>query len=138
MKRKKIILTTTACLQTLLLLGFILGIFIASNSNNRDLEFIPVFCFFAFATVQVLGTLLNFILYKKNQAKKYLKSLLWIQIVGTILICLLGMSKVNFLNEIAGGLFFFIWMFIPFFQAIWCFTFSWAYALEKEQVSEYV
>lgn len=136
MERKKIILATNAALQTLLAIGFFLGLLLSNGRN--EFEFLSVFCFFGFAIVQVLGALLIYVLYHKRQAKEYLKIFAIVQLCGNLLMFILGATGVVLLVSIAGLLFFLIWIIAPFFQAIWCFAFSWGYAMEEEKISEYV
>ncbi|MFK7933752.1 MAG: hypothetical protein AB8G22_09590 [Saprospiraceae bacterium] len=138
MELKKIIITTNAALQTLLLVGFIGGLFLADYMGEPDLEWIPVVSFFGFAAVQLLGMLLNDLFYQFPQARKYIKVFIYVQVVGTLTACLLGMTEIDFLSGIAGFLLFFIWIVAPFFQAIWCFILSWVFVFEEEKIEEYV
>lgn len=136
MKTKTILTTTHACLQTLGLLLFIVGISLQDLDNWIE-YFIPI-GFFTVVLVQSLGTVILYLMYGGEMRKKYLKSIGYIQLLGTTIMIALGTIGWNFMQGLAGLLFVGVWMFIPMFQFIWCFFFSWNDVFHKEIMEEYV
>lgn len=138
MKYKKIVIAGHAALQTFFLLGFVGGLFLAEYTGNPEVEYIPVISFIGFATVQLVGTATLCFFYQEKRARTYLESVLYVQVCGTAIAGVLGLTELDVLMTVAGVILLFAWIIAPLFQAMWCLGLSWSLVGALEDFDEYV
>ena len=92
------------------------------------LMFIAVMTIYAIAVlafIQVTNSLFLGFYYNDRRRKRYLKTLFWVQGVGTLLAIIFAALEIGFLTWFSTFFVYTAWLIFPFFMAFWSVSNSW-------------
>lgn len=122
MKDKLLYLQVDTVIQTLAIISVITSVVLVFQLNMAEDYFF--FALFTLAGIQVLSNLFFGFKYNDKRRKRYLKTLVWVQGMGSLLGLLCLWIGSDF-SDIALFFGFVVWIVVPFFMIFWSLYNSW-------------
>jgi len=109
-------------LQTLLIIGMMVGLII-QNANPSSEAF--VYPFFGFAIYQVVSSFVLGQKFDDRRRKAYTRLFLWTHVIGSLVVALFLLSEIELLVMIGCLILFIDWIILPLPMAIGCYINAW-------------